>query len=81
MFQPISVVEKRFPLDVAGFLNWAGIRKSFTSVAGFLNLPMTGFPKPFTNVEGFLKPFSNMTGFPNPPVAGFLNLQGVGMQH
>ena len=79
--KPINVVEKRFPLDVAGFLNWAGILKSFTSVAGFLNLPMTGFPKPFTNVEGFLKPFSNMTGFPNPPVAGFLNLQGVGMQH
>ena len=46
VFQSLIVVAKRFPLDVAGFLNSAGIRKPFTSEAGFLNLPMTGFLNP-----------------------------------
>ena len=46
-FQPLTVVEKRFPLDVAGFLNPTGMRKLFTSVAGFLN--PTGMQKPFTS--------------------------------
>ena len=43
VFQTLTAVAKRFPLDVAGFLSSAGIRKPFTIVAGFLNLPMTGF--------------------------------------
>ena len=42
VFQPLTVVEKRFTLDVAGILNLTGMRKLFTSVAGFLNLPTTG---------------------------------------
>ena len=37
VFQPLSVVEKRFPLDVAGFLNPISMRKPFTNVGGFLN--------------------------------------------
>ena len=52
VFQHLTVVEKRFDLDVCGFLNPTGIRKPFTSVAGFL--------KPFTNVAASLKPFTNV---------------------
>ena len=37
VFQPLSVVEKRFPLDVAGFLKPISMRKPFTNVGGFLN--------------------------------------------
>ena len=37
VFQPLSVVEKRFPFDVAGFLNPISMRKPFTKVGGFLN--------------------------------------------
>ena len=40
VFQSLTVVEKRFPLDVSGFPNPTGFRKSFSNVAGFLNLPM-----------------------------------------
>ena len=43
VFQTLTVVAKRFPLDIAGLLNSASNRKPFTSIAGFLNLPMTGF--------------------------------------
>ena len=40
VFEPLTVVEKRLPLDVAGFLNPTGFQKPFSSIAGFLNLPM-----------------------------------------
>ena len=46
VFQTLTVVAKRFPLDLAGVLSSAGIRKPFTGVAGFLNLSMTGFLSP-----------------------------------
>ena len=36
VFQTLTVVAKRFPLDIAGLLNSASNRKPFTSIAGFL---------------------------------------------
>ena len=66
VFQTLTVVAKRFPLDVAGVLSSAGIRKAFTSVAGFLNL--TGFLNPpvlgFLNPAGIQKSFTSISGPP-----------------